>query len=279
MSECESIRPRLVAFLHGEVEQDQSIEAHIESCAECRAMMESHKKVAHLTSLPPDLEAHPDAWSAVEAQLALRPRSRLLALAPAVAAACIALVLVMHSAFWGSNRRRVATFARKVGPVRIKPFLTADWQETGEKQDIYEGDNIRTGAGGAARVELPGGAYLMLDGDTEVQFASTQDPQTRIVIVCGRMCASSMTNLCIEAASTTLEGTGCCFVEAGGGNSAVYVKSGEVRCLSNCGCTVVKSMQKMVLNTQKETDPRDIGDESVFEWVDNLFNRTAGETK
>ncbi len=73
MSECEKIRPRLAAFLHGEVEDPESIQAHLDSCPECARMLDAHRKITRLAGLVTDLSPCSDAWTKVETRISSSP--------------------------------------------------------------------------------------------------------------------------------------------------------------------------------------------------------------
>jgi predicted anti-sigma-YlaC factor YlaD len=76
LSKCEDVRPRLTAFLDGEVEDSDEIKSHLESCPECRKLLDTHRKVTRLSALVPGPSPHPEAWARFDAKLSSLSRGR-----------------------------------------------------------------------------------------------------------------------------------------------------------------------------------------------------------
>ena len=273
MSKCEDIRPRLTAFLHGEVENPEEIQSHLDSCAECRKSIETYRKISRLSGLVPDPSPHPEAWVRLKPRLSRFSGSRLFAIIPAAAAAALVLYIFLFSS--SSDIRPLGTLARRIGLVRIKPLTGADWLEPGDKQPVYNGHGLKTGADSALRLDLADGGHIMLDEDTEVSLnpPKISSPfRTHFTVLSGRACARNCGRVCFKAGGALLQGCGCQYVvEVDGDRSVIYVRSGSVNCHFGGKQAQVEAMQKLALDSENTLSPEAIENSTVFEWVDGLL--------
>lgn len=278
MSECSEIRPRLTAFLDGEVEDSDAIRVHLDSCPECVKLLDTHKKVTRLSALVRGPSPHPEAWTRIETRLSTFSGGRLFAFVPAAAAAILVLMLFVVFSPWGGTHEPVGFLTGRIGLVRIRPFAEKDWIIPGEKRGIYKGDRIQTGADSAARLELADGGCIVLDKSTELHIGRSETAMLRVALLCGRTCTCGSDSLCIENEGAEMEVRGCqCIVTTEDGNPVVYVKSGSLNCRIGGLSTEVGAMQKLILDGGKNLSPLSIEDPKIFEWADKLLARAEAE--
>jgi hypothetical protein len=279
LSGCDEIRPRLAAFLHGEVEDAGEIEAHIRSCPECGRLLENHKKVARLSELDIGPSPGPDAWDRVEARMSSFSGVRLFALVPAAAAAAVALVVYVFFFSHETGRQPVGSLARQIGLVRIKPFVGGDWLQPAENEELHEGYTLQTDSDAAARVELAGGGHVLLDRNTQLQLcradAARQEKVLHVVLVSGRTCVSSSRGVCMEAAGARIEGCGFnCFASIEPKRFTIHVESGNMCCHLGEKKLDLEPTSTLALNTETGLLER-IDDPDLFKWAKELLVRTG----
>lgn len=282
MSECDEIRPRLAAFLDGEVEDSETIQAHIDSCRECAEVLGNHKKVVRLSARVPDISAPSDAWARVETRLSPYSGSRKFAFIPAAAAACIALVVYVLFFSHGTERQPIGSLARRIGLVRIKPFVGADWLQPAENEEVHEGYTLQTDSDAAARVELTGGGHVLLDRNTEVQLCRAgvvrQEKALHVLLISGRTCVKSDRSICMEMAGAKIEGCGCsCFAAVEPKRFTFYVESGNLCCRLGGKTLDLEPASTLALNIETGLLER-IDDPDLFKWAEELLTRT-GDSK
>jgi hypothetical protein len=271
LSRCEDIRPRLAAFLDGEVEDPAEIEAHLRDCPECGRVLEEHKRVSRLVSLVPAPPAGPDAWSSVEPRLRSFWGARSYALVPAAAVALVAAALYLFY-LPGDLPRPVGTFAHTMGSVQIRPLSENNWQGITEAGTARLGDAIRTGSEAAARMELLFGGRLYLDRNTEIRFLNEDSPVIRLELLSGRTCIHECARLRLQVADMEVTGGNCCYVTAiEEGHPVVYVRSGRLDWFGKKKSGSLDAMQ--VLDFSGGGVPAALDGLEVFQWVEPLSER------
>ena len=275
MSDCEEIRPRLAAFLDGEIEDAGHIKDHLSSCPECSRLLGEHEKVSRLVSLVPDPSPHPDAWSSVEPRLSSFWRPRSYALVPAAAIALVAIGLYLFY-FSGDMRRPVGTLARLIGSAELKTLSVGNWVGIPEKGVARIGDTVRTDSQASARMDLTSGGHLFLDRNTEIRFMQTDTPAVKVRLLAGRTCACNCSDFCIEVAGTEVAGYDCYYVVAlEDGKPVVYVKSGELSLVTGSERMKGRVKPMQMLSISDGASPVPIESAEVFEWAE-LLSEHAG---
>ena len=276
MSGCEEIKPRLAAFLDGEVEDPDAIEAHLDSCPECRGILDMHKKVCRLTDAVAGLAPSNDAWSRVEGRMSNFPSGRLYALLPVAAAACIAVII--YFMLPGGNHESIGSLIKKLGPVSIRPFYTGEWVETKDEHNLQDGDRLRTGTDGVARLDLGERGYLVMDADSELGLKNGQEDMLFLEILSGRACVCVKKRTRITVGCFEIESCSCeALAVFEKGNPAIYVRSGGLCCCKGQETVELKSMRKVTLEEDGKLKHIPIEDAAVFEWADRLLAATQNQ--
>ncbi len=277
MSDCEEVRPRLAAFLDGEIEEPGPIEEHLSSCPECRKLLGDHEKVSRLASLVPGPSPDPQAWGSVEPRLTTFWGPRSYALVPAAAVALVAVALYLFY-FPGGEPRPVGTLARILGDVQLRPLSIGDWVGAPEKSEARLGDTIRTSSGASARVDLVSGGRLFLDRNTEVRFSQQDVPKVKLQLLSGRTCACNCGKFCIEVAGAEITGSESFYVVAlENGRPVVYVKSGELSWVKGKERIAGRVEAMQMLDFLGVDGPVPIESIEVFEWAELLSDQAGLE--
>jgi hypothetical protein len=274
LSDCEEIRPRLAAFLDGEIEDAGHIKDHLNSCPECSRLLGEHERVSRLVSLLPDPSPHPEAWSSVEPRLSSFWRPRSYALVPAAAIALVAIGLYLFY-FSGDVRRPVGTLARLIGNAELKTLSVGNWVGIPEKGVARIGDTVRTDSQASARMDLTSGGHLFLDRNTEIRFLQEDTPTLRVQLLSGRTCLCNCSNFCLEVAGMEMTGSDCFYVvDLEAGTPVIYVKTGELNWVK--GRERIKGRVKPMhmINLSDGVPPAPIESAEVFEWAELLSETT-----
>jgi hypothetical protein len=274
LADCEEIRPRLAAFLDGEIEDPGPIEQHLSSCSECSRLLSDHEEVSRLASLVPGPSPDPEAWVRVEPRLSSFWGPRSYALVPAAAIALVAVGLYLFY-FSGEVQRPVGTLARILGDVQLRTLSVGDWVGAPEKSVARLGDTIRTGSGASARVDLASGGHLFLDRNTEVRFPNEDAPKLRLQLLSGRTCACNCGEFCIEAAGIEVKGGDCYYVVAlEEGRPVVYVKSGRLNWVNYARRKAGWVEPMHMFDVTGGAAPAALENVEVFQWAELLSDRT-----
>lgn len=270
MANCEEIRPRLAAFLDGEIEDSGNIEEHLSSCPECCELLDGHRKVSRLVSLVAGPSPDPQAWGNVEPKLSSFWGPRSYALVPAAAVALVAVALYLFY-FSGGARRPVGTLARILGDVQLRTLSVGNWVDVPEKGVAHLGDAVRTNSQASARMDLTSGGHLFLDKNTEIRFAEEDTPTLKVRLISGRTCACNCADFCIEVAGMEMTGSDChCVVALENGRPVVYVKSGRLNWVKGperrAGWVEAMHMLDMI----EGAAPAPLKSAEMFEWVELL---------
>lgn len=137
--ECDLMCERLAAYLEGDLapEEQAAADAHLESCAACRAVLaELRTIVAQAASLPP-LNPPRDLWAGIESRIGTRvtplgaPSARRAARRPwPLAIAAAALIALTAGTTYLLTARSSATPASTVATVTQPPVQTRDSADT-----------------------------------------------------------------------------------------------------------------------------------------------------
>jgi hypothetical protein len=270
LANCEEIRPRLAAFLDGEIEDAGPVEEHLSSCPECSRLLEGHRKVSRLVSIVPGPSPDPQAWGSVEPRLSSFWGPRSYALVPAAALALVAVALYLFYYPAGAPRP-VGTLARVIGSAQLKTLSTGDWLGAPESEVAHFGDTVRTGEKSSVRMDLVSGGHIFLDGNTEVRFSDEYAPVLRLQLLSGRTCACRCGDFSIEAAGVEMKGSDChCVIALEDGKPVVYVKSGRLNWIggSERKAGWVEAMH--TLDLIEGATPAPLKSAEAFEWAELL---------
>ncbi len=211
------VRHRIAAFADGAVGSTERsrIEAHLATCASCRAALTSHRAVAVVLQQLTPVSAPPDIWHSIETALD-QPRSRR-ADAPAwfarpgVALAAVALLLVGAAGAWWVSSRPAAWDVVRMD-ARLAPRVAAgEWLET----DASSTTAIRIGEIG--RVDLAPG--------TRLQLLSAQPNEHRLNLERGSISVEIVAPprvFFVETPTSTVVDLGCAYtmqIDADGGGT------------------------------------------------------------
>ena len=179
---CEFTRDRLDDFIAGKLDpaSEESVRAHVDSCAGCAADLEAARFLAPRTAvLPREKPSERDLWSGIESRL--EPRARGAGRAARVLALAAALLLAVGAGWW---LRGLAPLAPRPAPdirAEILPYeaevasLRAAMNEL--EQALITGGRLSPSASAGFRRDL----QTLEAAITEASAALRADPGNEVV--------------------------------------------------------------------------------------------------
>lgn len=105
----------------------------------------------------------------------------------------LVMLIAKQSRLAAADHRRVAVIERRSGPVHVRSERLVRWQESVEKQALFDGDRVATGSNAAAKILFGPGRTMSLSERSQVRITAIvtteAEPAFMITVFRGRVVA------------------------------------------------------------------------------------------
>jgi len=192
----------------------QGVDAHLATCARCRASLEEIQFSANVVRQLKVISAPPSVWNGIDAALSAPTRHRSLAFAPRWAFACIAVLVVAGAAYW---------VTRDMGP---KPWEVSRVNDGGTRR-MAAGEWVDTGGGSTARIIVGELGTVDVAPQTRVRLGQVSQSEYRLHLDRGTISAEINAPprlFIVDTPASAVVDLGCAYTVTVGGDGA-----GELR--------------------------------------------------
>ncbi len=150
------------------------------------------------------------------------------------------------------------------GIVKVQHKGSKDWQVTGARSELDEGDRLKIDGG--ARLLLPDGSSLCASTGAELVLDRIDLIPHRLALVAGELFAETRERLHVKAASLDVSGEGTLHFKARGDEGTVSVFSGGAKAAK----VALEAGSQLSMKGKAAGEPKKIGTTQLASWIDPL---------
>ena len=222
----------LTRYSDGELSagEKQRVDAHLASCAPCRAALDEIQFSVRLVRQLSTVSAPSSVWNGIESTLSEPDRSDHGRLAARWAFACVLVLTVAASGYW---------WTREQAP---RPWEVA--HTVGGARRMAAGEWVETGAGSKARIVVGTLGTVDVEPGTRVQLGNVRDSEYRLALAHGTISAQINAPprlFIVDTPASAVVDLGCAYTVTVGQDGA-----GELRMTSGWAALEFKGRESLV---------------------------------
>jgi predicted anti-sigma-YlaC factor YlaD len=226
------IERSLTRYCDGELTagERQRVDAHLASCAQCRAALDEIQFSVRLVRQLSTVNAPSSVWNGIESALSKPSRGYQGRLVMRWAFACVLLLAVGAGGYW---------WTREAAP---RPWEVA--HATGEARRMAAGEWVETGEGSKARIIVGTLGTVDVEPGTRVQLGKVRDSEYRLALAHGTISAQINAPprlFIVDTPASAVVDLGCAYTVTVGKDGA-----GELRMTSGWASLEFKGRESLV---------------------------------